>query len=380
MNTVKLTKKLISIPSFVDKKTDEKEIGRFIYDYLKQFKWLDVEKQLVVNGRFNVIAKDKYPTRLLICGHIDTVQSSTGWKTNPINPVVKNGKTYGLGASDMKSGLAVMLSALNEFKKTKGLMILFYIDEEYDLAGMKQFIRKYIKKIKPTLVISLDGSELELQNACRGLIEITLQIRGKTGHAAKPLLGNNAIDGLTNSIDKLKLWLSKKDQIKNLISTCNLAYIRGGQNQGIKNNLLVLGKQGNIIPDYCEGIIDVRPAENKIDANLLINLINKFIKSSGCSLADYKIKHNLKGWVTEKKSLNQIEEIIKKSGLRVKYKNPNNSGYIDIQMINEVFNCPCCVFGAGEEKMAHKPNEFIKINKLKKAEKILSKVISQLAT
>lgn len=379
MNTVKLTKKLISIPSFVDQRTDERKIGKFICDYLKQFKWLNVKKQLVINGRFNVIAKDKYPTRLLICGHMDTVQPSTGWKTNPINSVVENGKIYGLGASDMKSGLAIMLSVLNGLNKTKGLMMLFYIDEEYDFAGMKQFARKYKRKIKPAIVISLDGSELELQNACRGLIEISLQIRGKTGHAAISSSGKNAIDSLTDTINKLKFWLSKKGEIKNLVSICNLAYIRGGQNQGIENNSLVLGKQGNIIPDYCESIIDIRPAGNKIDANLLINLIKKFIESSGCNLTDYKIRHNLKGWITEKRLLNEIEEVIRKSGIRVKYKNPNNSGYIDIQMINEVFNCPCCVFGAGEEKMTHKLNEFVKINKLKKAEKILSEIISQLA-
>jgi succinyl-diaminopimelate desuccinylase len=379
MDIVELIQKLISIPSFVDQKTDERKIGEYLYGYLKQFKWLKVEKQPVISGRFNVIAKDKYPTRLLICGHMDTIQPSTGWQTNPVSSTVKNGKIYGLGATDMKSGLGVILSTLNGLKQTKGLMMLFYIDEEYDFGGMKQFTRRYKKRVKPILAVSLDGSELELQNACRGLIEITLQVQGKTGHAAKPSSGNNAIDGLTEAISKLKFWLSKNGQIKTLVSACNLAYIRGGQNQGIKNNSVVVGKQGNIIPDYCEGVIDIRPARNKIDASLLIKLIKDFIKSSGCNLTDYKIRHNLKGWITEKTSLKQIEEIIKKSGIKIRYKNPNDSGYIDVQMINEAFNCPCCVFGAGEEKMAHKANEFVKINRLKKAEKMLREIIIQLA-
>ena len=380
MNVVKLTEKLISMPSFVNRKTDEKEIGRFIYGYLKQFKWLDVTKQPVINGRFNIIAKDKHPTRLLICGHIDTVQPTVNWKTNPISPVIKKDKIYGLGASDMKSGLAMMMSVLSKFKKTKSLMMLFYTDEEYDFTGMKDFLRQYKQKINPRIVVSLDGSELELQNACRGLIEINFKVQGKAGHAAKPLSGCNAINALTESVNKLNSWLSNKDQIKNLSSTCNLAYIRGGQNQGLKNNLLLLGKQGNIIPDYCEGIIDIRPADNKIGASLIIDFIKKSIKSSGCRLIEYRIRHNLRGWFTEKKSLNQIEKIIRKNNLKVKYKNANNSGYIDVQMINETFNCSCCVFGAGEEKMAHKPNEFVQIKKLKKAEKILSEIIFQLAT
>ena len=119
---------------------------------------------------------------------------------------------------------------------------LFYIDEEYDFAGIKAFIKKYKNKIKPKRIISLDGSNLKITNGCRGLIEITCTIQGKSGHAAKPQSGINAINNSFLIIQKLSNWLKKFDN-KNLGSTClNLAYIKGGQNQGKdkQNNLIRL--------------------------------------------------------------------------------------------------------------------------------------------
>jgi len=142
MNTIQLTKKLISIPSWVDKKTNEEKIGEFIYQYLQQFSWLTVQKQKVLGKRFNIIAKDRYPTELLLIGHMDTVQPKINWKTNPVKPVIKNSRLYGLGATDMKSGLASILNAITQ-SPTQGVMTLFYIDEEYDFLGSKKFLKEF---------------------------------------------------------------------------------------------------------------------------------------------------------------------------------------------------------------------------------------------
>ena len=141
MNTLQLTKKLISIPSYVGEKNNEKKIGDFIYKYLKQVPFLiKVEKQKVEGARFNVIATDGSKPKLLLIAHMDTVEPRGWQKHNPFRGTIKGNRLYGLGSMDMKGGMAAILSALKSFKKTKDLMLLFYCDEEYDFKGMKELV------------------------------------------------------------------------------------------------------------------------------------------------------------------------------------------------------------------------------------------------
>ena len=76
MNAVDLTKKLISIPSYVDSSTNEREIAEYVYQYLSNISWLTTVKQNVENNRFNVIAYSSLSPKLLLVGHLDTVQPS----------------------------------------------------------------------------------------------------------------------------------------------------------------------------------------------------------------------------------------------------------------------------------------------------------------
>lgn len=381
MKAVKLTKKLISIPSFVDQKTDERKIGEFICGYLKQFKWLEIEKQPVINGRFNIIAKDKYPTSLLLCGHMDTVQPKQGWKFDQSKEIEKDGKIYGLGATDMKGNVAALLSALDNLKETKGLMMLFYIDEEYDFWGMKKFIKKYQTRIKPKLIVSLDGSDLKIGNGCRGLIEVSFTAQGKTGHAARPEDGKNAILRSTKAIEKLISVLKRDFSDNGLgITTCNLAYLRGGLNLGRnRNGNLLIGKEGNNIADVAEFVLDVRPATEKLNASKLVKIVKNYLETEGLKLLDFKIRHDLGSWLTLKKSLKNVKELIAKT-IPVKYTNIGKTGYIDTQMLWEAFSkVPCFTFGAGENRLAHRPNEYIKITELKKCQELIFNLISQFA-
>ena len=242
MDTIEILQKLISIPSWVDAKTNEREIGEWIYKYLKKNTTLKISKQPVGGSRFNVIAQKGQWVDSLVTGHIDTVQPNSGWTENPIEPKVVRTKVFGRGSSDMKCGVAIMLylTALSNLKNNT--MFLFYCDEEYDFLGMKKFIEEYKDKIKPKLVISLDGGGLQIGNSCRGLIELKVSVEGKAGHAADPKSGINAITQSFRIINNLKKWLKpyKTKELGN--STLNIAYINGG------------GSEGNIIAErrYCK--------------------------------------------------------------------------------------------------------------------------------
>jgi len=76
------------------KDCNEKKSVSFI-SISKKFNWLKVLKQPVVGDRFNIVAYDSKPTKLLLTAHIDTVQTRDGWKTNPFKPTITNQKLYG---------------------------------------------------------------------------------------------------------------------------------------------------------------------------------------------------------------------------------------------------------------------------------------------
>lgn len=375
MNTkvLKLAKRLISIPSYVGKDSNETKIAKFIEDYCKSFTRLKIIEQPVKNGRFNLILKDQYPTKLLFCAHLDTVQPRTGEKNNPFKPIQEDNKLYGLGASDMKGSIAALLYALGKFQQTKGLMVLFYIDEEYDFLGMRRFIEAYRDKIKPKLIVSADGYDLKLGNGCRGLIEITLKIKGKTGSAANPKNGNNAITGTTEIVKKLtKILAGYKSFLGN--TTCNLAFIRGGLDLGTMG----IGREGNNIADIVEIVLDIRPATTTLTSSKIINILKSLCIKQDLKLVDNKVRHDLGCWITSKTDLKKIVDILEPI-TQPKYLDTNSYGYIDTQMLWAVFKVPCITFGAGNLMIAHKPNEFVEIKNLQITQDVYKRLIKNFA-
>lgn len=110
-----LAQKLISLPSYVDETQDETPATDFLAEYIQDnLPELTVERQYLETGasRCNLVVRGKATPKLFVLGHIDTVQPKVGWTTDPLVPVVEQGKLYGLGAADMKSSLAAFLWAL----------------------------------------------------------------------------------------------------------------------------------------------------------------------------------------------------------------------------------------------------------------------------
>lgn len=368
METLELTKELIKIPSFVDSKNNESKLGQWIYDYLKNNSKLAVEKEYVSEDRFNVIScNDKNPN-ILISGHIDTVQPNKNWGTNPFEPIEKDGRIYGLGSGDMKAGIAVLLSSACQ-KTNKKVVYLFYCDEEYDFLGMKKFIVDYKNKIKPKIIVSADGGAREIGNACRGLIELTIKVTGKPGHSANPESGINAITKSNIVIRDLEKWLKRFQTPELGKSTLNIAYILGGTNTG--NNLL--SKEGNIIPNYCEYVVEIRVASRNLSAKVISEYLYQQSVKQGLKVEEIKVRHDLGSWTTP---VGQLKNIIKLSPTS-KILNAKNRGYIDIQMLWEAFGkVPCFSYGVGSKNTAHKENEYVEIKNIKKAEKFYRNLIS----
>lgn len=376
MNIIDLTKKLISIPSYVDEETNERQIGKFIYHYLKENTKLVVKKEIVENGRFNVLAYSKQclntdrslTADIAFVDHIDTVQPKRACSYDQFAAVEKVGKIYGLGSCDTKANVAVLMKLAQTITDQK-FLFLFYIDEEYDFKGIKKFIQNNKNRIKIEKIISTDGEDLKIRNGCRGLIEMDVECFGKTGHSANR---KNGIDVITNFYYVKKVceeYLRKMSSLFLGKPTLNISFLRAGLYLGKKNGQVVLGRNGNNIPDFIEATLEFRTTDN-IKLEKLLKKFTGWFKKASLRCEIKRVRHNLPAWITEKEELGFMIHRIKDSGVPLLFADPSTSGYVDVALLVDAFNCPACCIGViGGNR--HGANEWVDKSSIFTLEKIL---------
>lgn len=369
INVVNLTKKLVSIPSFVDQNIDETKIGNFVVEFIqKNLSGFPITKQLLVNDskRFNVYIGSLQP-EMLVVGHLDTVRPQPGWKTDPFSTRIKNNCLYGLGSSDMKGSMAAFLCALVSAKSRINigrLGVLLYCDEEYDFAGMKSYLKTAKKKQAPRIILSIDG-KLQLSSGCRGLIEVSGTTVGKSGHSSKPFQSLNAI---TMTVEAFKLVDQRLSTSYDPLlgpTTSNLAFLNGGSTQG------------NIIPGEADFILEVRPSNSRTNADIVIELLKKSGDLLDISFTNLKTRHDLTPWppAYQSRYLEIFNKTLTKFKLSTQSASRFYSGYLDAAMLESVYpGVPKFVFGAGGENQ-HAPGEFVPTQNLILAQKVYEQLL-----
>ncbi|MEM3191633.1 MAG: M20 family metallopeptidase [Candidatus Parvarchaeota archaeon] len=190
---------------------------------------------------------------LLLC-HYDTVFNAGTIKNHPFK--IENGKGYGPGIFDMKAGIIQTVYALKyiirENINSKRIVLLLTSDEEIGSEFSRSIIEEEAKKSSYALVMepSMNGM---LKTERNGVGTIKIIVHGKSSHAGlDPDKGINAIYELIDIIPIVKKMNSKEKGI-----SLNLDIINGGT-------------RSNVIPDYCEGIIDCR-FKKQADAEKFVN-------------------------------------------------------------------------------------------------------------
>jgi len=379
---VSLLVDLIRIPSFVTDKPGENEnkLVDFIESWFKKETGLEVVRQKLSGGRFNLIVKKGAPEAVFL-GHTDTVQPSSDAPIDQLLGKIVGDEIWGRGATDMKSGLAALMSAICLSKRAKNFWAFFYADEEYDFLGMNGMLKEF-GDLRPKAIISADGSDLVVGHGCRGLIEITFRVIGEAGHPAKGT-GKNAIWGTMMVLRKLKQYLDGFSHPVMGETSFNLAYIQGGSkfvtSVGKDNRLVEVGKAGNVVPDVCEFTVDIRPAKPDLNAQKVIGFLEKEFKILDLESELVERKHDLGAWYTDKKEISDFTQIAKGVVGRANFGDPKQTGYLDLQMFWEAVGRPrSLMFGGGIGSTAHKPDERIKIADLIKTRDFFLKVLDSL--
>lgn len=368
MKHLELLKKLIKIKSYSG---EEKDLRNFISKWFTKrgIANLIQDENLIVH--INGINKSK---AFIFNSHLDTVSSGDlKWKHNPFNPTEIGRKLYGLGSSDMKSGIASSMLLAEEFYKSgKASVDLFFTyvtKEEIDGTGTQNFIKwfskkGYLNKYSEIACIFTEATSLnEIEYGHRGNLFIKAITKGDSGHAARPyLLKAHSVRKMIRFSDilleKFKEWrINFKDKVFEPPTIGELTSINAGDSN-----------VPNKFPAICTAIFDIRttPKFHKIAYHKIKDLGKKM---------NVQISHAFPpspaGFTNPNDKLVKIsQKIINKSKLTV------SNGSADLGFMTEK-GIKGIILGPGVKNKAHQTNEFCYPDQIPQAVDIYKKIIEE---
>lgn len=364
-NVIKNLKEMIAIDSVTGK---EQKLAEWIADYLEglnvKVKWQKVER-----NRRNVYTichfSDNGPF-LTLNGHLDTIPVVNGWDTNPFKAELCGNYLFGLGAWDMKGGLAILLEIfrvliLNEKYLKGSIAFSAVVDEEAHSLGAKGLMLTEIANSNAIIIAEpWFGDEYRptfLGSTGKFLYEITAE--GKAAHAFEPEKGINAIDDMVKVLNELENLPFKKHPLFEKGNQCILK-IEGGFKQ-----------YSLIVPEECKAIINrlTVPGESIED---VLNEVKKVIcnKNLDSKAKVRAIEPFYEPYIISKEELiiqnfiNSYQQILNKPPIFAYHRT-----ITDANIFTGLKGIPTLVFGPKGGNI-HKANEFIDISSFESVLKV----------
>jgi len=243
-------------PDLVPGAAGEAEIAHFIRSWFEHA-GLAVQVIEAAPGRPNVVGIARGTgggKTLVLNGHMDTV--GTGDMQRPHHPVIKNGRLYGRGAYDMKSGLAACMLTAAEARK-RGLrgdvIVQAVVDEEYASIGTAALASRFMADG----AIVAEFTELRLIAAHKGFVWLEIETLGKAAHGSRPDLGVDAISKMGKvlvELDFLQQRLRARPRHPLLgTGSIHASLIRGGQELSSYPDHCVLSVERRTLPGETPG-------------------------------------------------------------------------------------------------------------------------------
>lgn len=363
---IKLLQDLVRIDS-QNPPGNEARIGRFVKNYLAKL-GLKVKIYEFKPGRSNIIAyygNPKSKSSLLITPHLDTVPKGTSWKYDPFGAAIKNGRMYGLGATDCKANIAVSLEAMRSLVEDNVKLHYLLIfaataDEETGSAsGLIPLLKKGI--LRPSAALVLDADDFGIVVTQKGLIHLKVKIKGKRAHGAYPWLGRNAIDLAVKILADLKKpGFFPEARARYLREpTVNVGTIKGGD-------------KVNIVADACEFELDFRFLPG-MSGQKITDKIKSVVRKYA---AEYKIEiESIQKpfCITEKHTLvAALKAAMQKFKIKPHVKGSEGATTITFFQDKKI---PAVASGFGSERCAHTPDEYVVIDNLYKGALVLEEFL-----
>jgi succinyl-diaminopimelate desuccinylase len=346
------TRDLMAVPSLSG---DEGALADRVEATLRTCAWLDV-----VRVGDNVVARTslRRPQRLVLAGHLDTVPPGTN-----ATPRLDGDTVWGVGASDMKGGLAVMLDlASSTPDPAVDVTWCFYAREEVgrDESGLLELWQARPELLEGDAAVLGEPTGAEVEAGCQGTMRVRLGLRGVRAHTARPFTGRNAIHRLAPLLQRVAGWEGRRV----VLDGCTYA-------EQLQAVAVEGGVAANVVPDRASLTLNHRyaPDRRKAEAEAFLHeLLDTALDLAGGDSwelldagdgAPPALEHPL------------LEALVEHSGAAPKAK----VGWTDVAFFWE-HGIPAANFGPGDPLLAHHPDEHVSAAALERARAVLLGVIT----
>lgn len=237
---------------------------------------------------------------LSFSGHMDVVSAGdpSEWTYAPFSGTEANGKIYGRGATDMKSGLAAMVVAMIELAEEKidlkgRIRLLATVGEEVGLLGAKQLTEEGYAEGLAAMIIG-EPTQNHIVYAHKGVFTYTVTSRGVSAHSSMPELGVNAVDKLFVFYQELQESLKKLTVENEALGKFvhNTSIVRGGNQINSVPEKAILTGNCRTIPEF----------DNQQIEDLLRGLIETINKKDSTSQLSLEINQSSSPMFSDKES------------------------------------------------------------------------------
>lgn len=304
---------------------------------------------------------------LVLAGHSDTVPyDANRWNSDPFTLTEKDGKLFGLGATDMKGFFPVILAAVKPFldKPLKHpLIILATADEESSMSGARALAQS--GKPKARYAVIGEPTELKPIRMHKGIMMESIRVRGQAGHSSNPALGKSALDAMTHVMNEL-IGLRSELEFKYRnpgfavqTPTLNLGCIHGGDG-------------ANRICGECELHFDLRllpGMDNEELRSAIQSRLNPIAERSGTDIVFSSLFEGVEPFDEPAES-----ELVKVCEQLTGHSSESVAFATEAPFMQQL-GMQIVILGPGSINQAHQPDEFISIDQLEPAVKIVQELI-----
>jgi len=239
-----LTAELVDIPSVSH---HERKVSDYVADTVGRAKHLEISRI-----GHNVVARTSLgrSLRLLIAGHLDTVPPNGNERA-----IIEGDRCRGLGAADMKGGVAVMLGLAQAVDAPViDVTYVWYACEEVEQrhSGLLEIEAASPQLLAADAAVLAEPTSAAVEAGCQGVLRVGVRLGGERAHTARPWTGVNAIHRLRPVLERLELFEERRPTLD------GCEYREALQAVGVEG-----GVANNVVPDEVRLILNHRFAPDR---------------------------------------------------------------------------------------------------------------------
>jgi succinyl-diaminopimelate desuccinylase len=346
-----LTAELVDVPSV---SFEEAALVALLEDRLRQVPWLAVER---VGD--NVVARTSLgrDRRVLLVGHTDTVPPGA---TNAAARV-DGDVVWGVGAADMKGGVAVLLDLAETIADPAvDVSYVFYAREEVaaEHSGLLELARARPDLLAGDAAILGEPTGGDVEAGCQGTMRLRVTVRGERAHAARPWMGRNAIHRLGRVLAAVEAAPERRP----VLDGCEYR-------EALQAVFVEGGIAGNVVPDSATVTLTHRfaPDRSAADAEAAVRALLDPVLDDGDDVTVVDCAEGAPPGLTTP----VLAALVERHGLAVRAK----LGWTDVARF-AALGVPACNLGPGDPLLAHTEQEHVHRASLDRARATLAGILA----